>query len=67
MDVDFKVFERLDVFYRGDSVGQRSRRRWYKWFRKEAIALPIFQRLVLLVKLMPSPRLPPGVDTDACS
>jgi hypothetical protein len=64
MDVDFDLFERLDIYYRGDTVGQRTRRRWYRFFRLESIELPVFERMVLAVKLKPSKRLPPEVDTD---
>lgn len=63
MEVDFDLFERLDVYYRGDTVGQRSRRKWYRFFRKEIVQVPVFQRLLLAVKLRPSPRLPAEVDT----
>ncbi len=64
MDVDFSVFERFDLFARGDTVGTRYRRRWRNWRRLESIQLPVYQRLVLIVKLKPSKRLPGGVDTD---
>lgn len=64
MDVDFDVFERLDVYYRGDTIGRRTRRRWWRLFRLETIELPVFERMVVVVKLKPSKRLPAEVDTD---
>ena len=64
MDVDFSVFERFDLYARGDTQGTRYRRRWRNWWRLESIQLPVYQRLVLIVKLKPSKRLPGGVDTD---
>jgi hypothetical protein len=64
MDVDVKIFDRLEVFVRGDSVGDRYLRRWYRPWRREHIRLPLYQRLVLFVKLRPSKRLPKEVDTD---
>jgi hypothetical protein len=64
MDVDFSVFERFDLFARGDTIGTRYRRRWRNLFRLESVQLPVYQRLVLIVKLKPSKRLPGGVDTD---
>jgi len=64
MDVDFDIFERIDVYYRGDTIGERSRRRWYRLFREESISLPLFQRLVLVVKLNHSALLPKTVDTE---
>ncbi len=65
MDVDFNLFERLDVYYRGgDKISRRTRRRWRRLLRQEMVDLPVFSRLVLLVKLRPSPRLPSDVDTS---
>jgi hypothetical protein len=64
MDVDFSIFERFDVYGRGDTVGTRYRRRWRNFWRLESVQLPIYQRMVLIVKLKPSRRLPGGVDTD---
>ena len=64
MDVDFSLFERFDVYARGDTVGTRYRRRMFNWWRLESIQLPVYKRIVLIVKLKPSKRLPGGVDTD---
>jgi len=64
MDVDFSIFERLEVFVRGDAMGTRTIRRWWKLWRREEISLPVFQRLVLFVKMKPSKRLPADVDTN---
>lgn len=63
MDVDFSVFEKFDLFARGDAMGTRYRRRWRNLWRLESISLPVYQRLVLIVKLKPSKRLPSSVDT----
>jgi hypothetical protein len=65
MEVDFNVFERLELFSRGDILGTRTRRKWYKLFRKETITLPIYQRLVLILKLRKHKRLARDVNTDA--
>ena len=64
MDVDFSIFERLAGYVRGEYTGSRSRRLWWKLWKKETIQLDIYQRLVLIVKLKKSKRLPPSVDTD---
>lgn len=64
MDVDFSIFERFDLYARGDTVGTRYRRRWRNWFRLESVQLPVYKRMVLIVKLKPSKRLPGEVDTD---
>ncbi len=49
--VDFDVFERLDVYARGDIVGLRGRRRLWNWYRTEQVETPIYQRLVLIFRL----------------
>ncbi len=63
MDVDFGIFEMLEVYVRGDTVGSRPIRHWYRFWRKREIAFPKFTRLVLLVKLRPSKRVPAEIDT----
>ncbi|MCS7047601.1 MAG: TMEM143 family protein, partial [Gemmataceae bacterium] len=64
MEVDFNVMERFDLYVRGDTKGTRYRRRLSKFWRLEAVQLPVYERLVLIVKLRPSKRLPGGIDTD---
>src|SRR5262249_17479504 len=41
MDVDFHVFDRLEVFARGDTMGKRARRRMRNLWRMEEIKLPV--------------------------
>jgi hypothetical protein len=63
MDVDFSVFEHLAIFARGDCVQQRQRRlRWRRW-RTEAAEVPVYRRLVVILKLRPHPRLRGPADT----
>ena len=64
LDVDFTMFDKFDVYARGDTTGTRYRRRLLNWFRLESVQLAVYQRIVLIVKLRPSKRLPGGVDTD---
>jgi hypothetical protein len=64
MDVDFAVFERLEIFARGDGLGKRTRRRWYRLWRLEQVEVPIYQRLVLILKLTKHKRLGPHPDTQ---
>ena len=64
MDVDLSIFERLEAFVRGDTLGTRYRRSWRKFWKSEPCQVPIFQRFVLFVKLKKSKRLPPDIDTD---
>jgi hypothetical protein len=62
MDVDWNCFERLELFYRGEHVGHRTRKHWWKWWKKFDVTVPTFQRMVLIVKQKPHKRL--GADAD---
>jgi hypothetical protein len=64
MDVDFDAFERLEIFIRGDSVGKRYLRRWYRPWLLEEIKVPVYRRFVLMVKARQHKRLGPEIDTD---
>ena len=64
MDVDFSAFEHIALFARGDTVQTRSRRCWYKLYRLEEAEVPIYRRLVLILKLRRHPRLRGPIDTD---
>jgi hypothetical protein len=63
--VDLGVFERLEVFARGDVMGRKYRRGWRSLWRQEEVRLPMYQRLVLILKLRPNRRLDRDVNTDA--
>jgi hypothetical protein len=64
MEVDFNIFEKWAIFIRGDSIGRRTLRKWYRFWSAEEVRVPIYQRLALMVKLKPSKRLPREVDTN---
>lgn len=51
LEIDFDVFDQLEVFVRGDVIGRRSRRRLRKWYRLEEVEVPTYQRLVLIFRL----------------
>jgi hypothetical protein len=64
VDVDFSAFEHLAIFARGDAVQTRVRSpRLRPWRRIEA-EVPVYRRLVLILKLRPHPRLRGPVDTE---
>ncbi|MFO0807047.1 MAG: TMEM143 family protein [Gemmataceae bacterium] len=63
LDIDLSVFERLAVYYRGDTVGTRSRRRLRNWFRTESFSVPVYQRMVVVLKQKASKRLGQNADT----
>jgi hypothetical protein len=65
LEVDFDVFDRLEIFSRGDVIGQRSRRRWRKLMRVEQVDLPIYQRLVVILKLRERTGRSAHIDTDS--
>src|SRR5262249_17328769 len=65
MYVDWDVFERLELFCRGDTQGKRTKKHPIFFWRREEKSVDIYQRLVLLVKLRKHKRLPENVDTDA--
>jgi hypothetical protein len=65
LEVDFDVFDRLEIFTRGDVLGQRSRRRWQNLMRLEEVSLPVYQRLVVILKLREGAGHSAHVDTDS--
>jgi hypothetical protein len=64
MDVDFSAFEHLAIFARGDAVERRTRRRWTRLWKHEEVDVPLYRRLVLILKLRQHPRLRGPVDTE---
>jgi hypothetical protein len=64
MDVDFGAFEHVAIFARGATVQTRTRRRWYRLYRQEEAEVPIYRRLVLVLKLRQHPRLRGPIDTE---
>jgi hypothetical protein len=63
LKVDFTAFERLELYARGDTIGTRYRRHWRTRFRREAVEVPIYQRLVILFRLRPGRRFSRYVDS----
>lgn len=64
MQVDFRIFERIEIFARGEAVKKHRRKRLRSLWRTEEIELPVFQRLVLILKLQPHQRLDDMADTE---
>jgi Protein of unknown function (DUF3754) len=62
MDVDSRVFERVEIFARGDENGIRYRKRWFK--KKEAVKVATYKRLAFMLKLRKHKRLG-EVDVNA--
>jgi hypothetical protein len=62
--VDFSVFDRLDIYVRGETVEQIPRRDWRTLFRPRNVDVAAFQRLVVILKLRANPRTRGIVDTE---
>jgi hypothetical protein len=65
MDVDFGAFERIAIFARGDARQTRTRRRLRRLYRVEEATVPVYKRLVIILKMRKHKRLPRDVDTDS--
>lgn len=63
MEVDLGVFERQSVFVRGSTTVKRSRTRWWWPWSVVEEEVPVFQRLLLVMKLQQHPRLSKTADT----
>lgn len=51
LHVDLDIFQRLVVYARGDVIGSRIRRRLRKLYRREAVEVQIYQRMVVIFQL----------------
>jgi Protein of unknown function (DUF3754) len=65
LEVDWSVFEHIELHYRGDTMGPRSIRKWWMPWKREVRMLPEFNRLVVLLKLRPHKRLGAEMDTKS--
>jgi hypothetical protein len=64
MDVDFAVYDRLELFSRGEGAIKRTKKSKIFFWKKEEKKVDSYQRLVLLVKLKKHKRIPDFVNTD---
>ena len=53
LEVNFDLYDRLEIFARGYHVVEAQRRRWQNFFRLETIELPEFERLIMAFRLKP--------------
>jgi hypothetical protein len=63
MEVAWDAFERLEVFYRGKGISKRFRQSWKTRWRKEAVSVPTFARVAVMIKQQPHKRLGSDADT----
>lgn len=64
MHVNWDVFERLELFVRGDAKITRTKQAMFYFWREETKVVEAYQRLVLVVKLKKSKHLPATVDVN---
>jgi hypothetical protein len=65
MDVNWDVFEHIEVFVRGDQEVTRTKKHWLWWWQTVSSKVPSYRRVVLLLKLRKHHLLPESVDTNA--
>lgn len=50
LDIDFSLFDQLEVFYRGDSKGFRLKRHWLLFWKSSPVSVPVYQRVAVIFK-----------------
>lgn len=65
MDVDLEAFDKVQMYYRGNTIGQRARRSPIFFWREEVVDVPVYQRLALVIKMRKHKRFPKTIDTEA--
>jgi hypothetical protein len=65
LEVNFDVFDRLEIFARGDILGRRTRRRWRNLLRPEEVSVPVYQRLVVILRLRDHAEKTKFIDTES--
>lgn len=65
LQIDFNIFERLEVYERGNFVGRRSRRNWRSWYRTETVDVPTYRRLAIIFRLKANQQIEKSVDRNA--
>ncbi|MGL4555456.1 MAG: TMEM143 family protein [Gemmataceae bacterium] len=63
MRVDFSAFDHVALFVRGDGYETRNLRNWRTLFQDTEVEVPVYRRLVVVLKLRDHPALGPGVNT----
>ena len=64
LEVDFELYDRLEIFARGYRVVEARRRRWQNFYREELIELPEFQRLIMAFRLKSDRQLDESIDAS---
>ncbi len=64
LKIDFEIFERLEIYARGDVIGTRYRRRLKNRLRTEAVEVPVYQRLAVIFRLRTGQNFSKYLDTQ---
>ncbi|HEV3339082.1 MAG TPA: TMEM143 family protein [Pirellulales bacterium] len=64
LSVDLDMFDRLEVYSRGDVMSRKTRRRWQTFYRPEVVEVPIYQRLVVIFRLHSYRRIDDHLDGE---
>ena len=64
LEVNFDLYDRLEIFARGYHVVEVTRRRWQNFYRTETIELPEFERLIMAFRLKPDAVAAPVKDEN---
>ncbi len=65
LKVDLDFFRQLEVYARGDVLGQRERRRWRNFYRPEVVDVPIYERLAVMFRIREVPGYTGAVSPQA--
>jgi hypothetical protein len=67
LEVDFSLFNRLEVYARGDIIQRRPRPKsiWNRLRKTKEVEVPVFQRLVVILRLADKKGLGDKVDTNS--
>lgn len=65
LSVNFELFDRLEVYYRGEQVkSKRTPRRWFGLRRGVRVPVELYTRLVVLLRIRSTDLVPEDVDTN---
>jgi hypothetical protein len=59
------MFRHMRVYARGDLIGRRSKRVWYRFFRLKEFEIPTYEQLVVIFQPKPNRRLPPELNSHS--
>jgi hypothetical protein len=64
LEVDFDFFDRLEIYSRGEVTGIQQHRNWKRFYRREEVSVPVYQRLVIMFRVREGQRATRSLDTQ---